>query len=790
VGKAKLGNLELFPDGVPHAQRTLPLVYINKPNPFMSGLIEKIYSKWVKNDWISKFGINKSSNILSWSHRIIKFNRLEAQKQAFGTPHSKVTFYQETIKGNSSFTGSAVELPYDWGMPGKISLYEAQVIVFTQLKHAAETLIDHQKMLLLETLLATPDQYMKFHINYPGKENKTIRDFMEDGDFKINAIMNRTKDIPFQELITLLIERIKYYNPGFEDPGYSSNKLFIIAPKDDIQMVVDCKTSWKNRDVGHKGSSGLFNKENEQPGKYHTIRGIPLFPTDRYKTPEFPEGIQILHSNKQEIVYNYLPSTDDLLKQNMGFSYSNGSMDVEIHDEEAGTNKLVSYRSIVEQMSYTDFRKALGYRIRGNENYEAYFRDEFGNIAGFIRNQAKLIINNLLVGESYEKFINTFITMVNNGSMKIRRQVPMANTGSFFDDRAGKEYIKYYHNIMTAVISISNVLSTVMQFNVDINNPQNPLMNEWDTRLFVIQSIIGKNPYIMLFRTDPDVNNVSGFVDTLDAHPLHTLTTACKTTDPNLVNQRWTGYLIDDASFNAFKEVSINNDLAIIIKKKRLLLLREGIWETSSAIISSENAVEMRIGHKFDSKIIDQIGKTYFVDMELPFGIKVLNPDNFYVAEDIRYIRLHSDCKPNSRLFKPTITSEKKTDGSIVLQYIDQAKFQKIKKIGFFPLSGKFPEYWPFILNDKTNDLNTEYFRPDDNVKKYLIDGRPNSKFKSRFTLYRHKNQDLVKQSNMVYQAYQKLYDPIKKKFCVSDTQVGFLKHVLGPKELKITNKY
>jgi len=833
VGEAKLGNIKVFPEGVPQGTMSLPLVYIQQPNEFYPVIVEKIFSKWVEADWLNFFAYNNTSDVLKWQHRIIKFNRAEAKKQAFGTPHRKITFYEETVKGNMSFAGAAVELPYDWGT-GKTSRYVAQAIIFTQLIHAVEVLLDHHKELLIETILNTQDQYYKFHINYEGRERCKLTEFLESGDFEIWGICNRSK-LPFQNLIDTLTRRIRKYNPTFQSSNYGSPTLALIAPEEEFSNLINMDEYWKNSSVGHKTKEGLFNKESDPLPQFMTVKNIKLFPAKEYKTIEFPDGIQLLHSYKQEHFFNWFPDFKDIQYNNTEsfrpFTY--GNMCIYVHDMKAGCEKKVLYEDALKQITVNEVvsKFALENKNKMSDLIAANI-DDTGGVQKFKDEIMDVFINIALKKHKSHKSWHQVLSDVksaitsDNLVINIRKdsEVPQhmysqvqAHQSGFSSSAPGTykkdiliiesvidelgrfhselgiiagEYVKIFKiycffKILSAA-TVTKLLSSLhgkpLAANFTIAG-QIHLPDFLRNLLDASQSVSGVFDDTQIILNDDGTNFVITFNKDNMSKGAAVLAT---TTEHHFTigdGGKWLNYLLDMdyvTGFKLIKEKFIKFDVPLPIG--HIGLIREGVWLTSSAILINSNSIELLTGTQFDSHIVDGIKKSYFVDMERPFGVKVIWPDNFYVAEDINYIRLRHDCIPHTGFAteKQIKSKMKPSGGGFIPILLTKKELEKMKD-SMFDINGRYADFWTHVIDDP--EVKHPIFKKSSLIAAYAKKYRT-SLHRQRFVKFRYKDQDMIRNSRLVYQAYQKTYDPIKQKFVQCCEQYGYLKHIVKSKEI------
>ena len=805
LGTPTLLGMELkIKNGVTYSTVPLPLTYKTEANDFVKHIIKKLESFWIgKNDWTKYFEFGKKTNDLEWSYKVAKFITPEVYKQHFGTQHNVIKFHEIEENGKSEFGGIAVSLPYDWhtNPPSK---YQAQNIVLTQLMLALRCLEDHHKKLLIECILNTKDQYYNYLVNSRSKEPESIEDFLGKRDFLISAALNRNK-YGMAELIQNLKNRMREYNFSASDIlSDDSGQSALIVPRELMERIIQDPNNHLNTTKGHKNKEGFYNKENDVLKNFIKINGTYVFPLDKFKNFEFPDGKQLLESNRQEIYLNLIPSGFELMKNNLiQGGYDNNRLDFQIPNFKSKRYDMIKFDKFLGKLpTYQLLKSSIGMTGNTFKNFnEACMGaevDEYYNLAmnGFIDNYCRR------VGYEFEELKTKVLLDVQNQGYKVyilnEKNKQMTTVTTARPDYATILGARREHAVLFGLVE--EIFEIIKGLGLTIEGPGTnanalaPRSADF-MKLKILYTLLPSLRNVIESPESPDVfggihlakNDLTLYLYLWEPLRSFYRSTAfdIDATDRRTLNRNG---LVNGPTPHArgignyvFVEVLQNVDLSQngavqvppnpsvtgeniytllqnLYRTKNLLcpiqfgFFREAIFPTHSGIFVLKKAIQLYTGDMMVSPIKNPQNKDYVIDMERPFGVKPLDKDGYLVAEDIYYGDCLWKCCPHSG-FEPEASIRNKlkpTSGGIIPFVINYDSYKKMRTKLFIPKTGKYGTEWTHIVDD--GNVLEQVYEPDTLIKSF------NSKYQNRlydskrYFRYKYKHLDgFIKPSDLVH---------------------------------------
>jgi hypothetical protein len=803
LGKAKFANLDTIEEKMNTFE--MPLFYAKGNNEFSRVRVRRVYSFFLKDDWVNWFGVAELDGLLSWKHRIVKFNVPEVYKKAWGTPNKTITMYEESVSGRSEFGGIAVEIPYKWG-EGKTKRIVAQQIVFVQLKHAAQQILDYQKMIAIEAILNTKNQFLNYHTGPRSsqRDNDTYESFNEEWILPTKGIMNMKKD-PMPHLMTHVNKVIMEYNPEWADVG---EKAFIFPAELHDQLLLD-PNNFENMRVGHKSKKdGFYNKENDKmTGNWIKIKGVLMFRAEKYRIPQFKNSTQLLSSYKQEVMFNNTPNPFDVFSDEVPFAYKN--LGIYVKDYKNKSEAFVKFETLLKRISTEDITKKFGSNCdldkfktklfemgdddddEGDDDEEKKKKMEcmFMQVAYRISKEHGLSWH--LVKNKINLGIDTnVLSLVRLGTSYASATHAQTQTDSFtLFGAPGNEYTKY-----TNVLKLT--IDTLFNFIVKIR----PGLGIKRVGPSLLSILLGHDKFKKLMESLKQTPG--GYKDgekyERQVHIwelLHSYIPAyvkVGTGEKLSVTLPTSETELHEYIWNLIGQVSLNNNWEKIIKpafiENQIMfpmvigIYREAVYETLSGVHIGKNALKMAVGPIDTNVNKDNIKKKFWVDIERSYGVKVDDPDAFYVIKDLYYKGFRHGCIPTIGFCSDKELQDgiKPTSGKMIPFLLTIGEYMKIKD-KIVPIQGKRHDFWGNILSER--DSNVRLFNSSSKVHWLLNKYSRGQQLKDHVLFKFHKMDGMIRKTYDAYRGYQRTFTPGDCKFDNVQNSYGCFEYILDGKK-------
>lgn len=790
LGPAKLGNLKIYDENTPHTF-DLPQLYLQENNTFIPIVVEKIFSVILHNDWLNFFTYETDDKfpMTNWAHRKIRFVPPEIYKQAYGTPKKSLTFYEETIRGNSEFAGSSIYLPYDWKTPEAPSRPTIQAIMLTSFIHDTQVKIDHHKRLAIECILDTPNQYYNYMVNSVSREDESIKNFLYDRDFKMTAIVNKKDEYPVSKLISLLNERMAIYNRTYKSSNYGAPEWALIVPEKLIIELLQKENYHLNFKKGHRNEEeSLYNKEDKVLRPWYKIKNVYVFPVKPFRFVDFPEGKQILDSFKQEVLFNYFPNPLHLLENN-DIIFENNYLNIYIKDYKENSKHVIKYKNVLlhtlDIPFYTNKIYNDGKTIE--QIYQLYYNildeEELGKrlIIGILGNILKRY--NF---KNFNEFVNGFKhTVMLDDELTFRYDVPTAEVGNNMT-RTRNPFVRAMFETLELIFSILDKIRP------GIYN------NKSETCVNIFASIFGVETFKKILKRMQKYTNAlwiednntlklrksgAGLFYDFFTTSIYTAEVGVVEGNINNLNQNF------DRSIQWFwgeiKSQRFTRDIIKSCLQNNLPLpfelgfFREALFKTSSCIYIRQNSIEL-YGHTEKTRIVKrEVKGEHFIDTTRSFAVKVNNPRDYYTCQDIKYENVRYNCCPNHYM-EPidNVTNRNKcTTGGIIPFILNKDEMRNMKS-GLIPKSGMYNDKWASVVTDNT--VMNQFFEAPPYIKKFAQKYKRGLGSRMHFYFYNSNIENgIIKPTEFAFQGWQKNYDFNKNKWEEEIEQCGYLKDVL-----------
>lgn len=313
----KIGTIEMFKDGIPQTNFEFPLDIIkydiNGLNHFIETQVNKIYSLFLNFDWIAWIGVEEKTREMQWKFVTVSFARHEMEQTAYGVPHKQLTFLEDEISGEMRWAGTAIEWHYNYKTNERefknFGRFVAQAIQLELLEQQNQVILDHQRLLLIQTLINTPDQLQRFMDRFPGRENITLEDYLKFYDFPVTGIFHKVEE-PVKALIELSKKRIEEYSSTMNDSGYGGPQWALLLPEHLIKKIIENAT---NKYYLFKGDSQVgFKGQSDLPYKsLYVVKGETwVFPVKNFKPFNTALSLSLFQSYSQKLFSNSFKNYD------------------------------------------------------------------------------------------------------------------------------------------------------------------------------------------------------------------------------------------------------------------------------------------------------------------------------------------------------------------------------------------------------------------------------------------------------------------------------------------------
>lgn len=338
----KHGYLE---EATPYASRTtkaLPDKYLNAPeHPFMRTLFRANWGHFFKEDWLAFFEVVMNDPRVHHAVRIIQFNQAQTRSQAHGTPHTKLTMYENTVKYTATHAGMDMDFPEDIF---KYTYYQMQHLFQAMTEMVIREILDHQHRLLIETILSEECPWRGYFIRHPGGHtNMTYQGFFEEFERDQIAALNKGPD-GMHKLIEAANKKFSCFNPNVRSTG----DMGMWVTEDSIIGILENPLN-RRADAYGKMGGGLHDKYEAIRQTYYKVRDTYIFLVSKHRSPESQTPVQMLHSYKEESIFNVFPTVDDFNAS--GIRYMGGRTNIWIQDGSLGRTAPVFQNVLVEKIA-------------------------------------------------------------------------------------------------------------------------------------------------------------------------------------------------------------------------------------------------------------------------------------------------------------------------------------------------------------------------------------------------------------------------------------------------------
>lgn len=408
--------------------KTIPMALMQEPNEYIPTAMERAFGVFKDDTWISFFTFITNSDVMEWEHRIIKFRVPELRKQAFGTTHERISTYAETTSGHVVFSGIAIKLPYDW-TGGSSTIEQVQAELLIQFKHAARAKLDFHEKLVIECVLNNEDAYMKYLMNHQGRRVQcNVREFLEDRDFRITAIVNKRKDRSIMELINILHQKIAIFNPTYDSTFENDGGWALFVPYKICELMLQNPEMYKAHHVSHKGKTYFYNQENDPMPLYFSVGGVKVYPVKKYKKNAFAEHQQLLESYRRDTIFNYF---EDCTK-------------IYVHDVKQNKRVPIELKDVVDE--FDEYANSFGTKKWNNLSSFPKLVDKIIRRAAMIHYAGMPISSDIMV-EKYKELMTT---------PKLEKQLGLFFTGFSLGNVTPANFLKgTYTGIAVLDVAIS-----------------------------------------------------------------------------------------------------------------------------------------------------------------------------------------------------------------------------------------------------------------------------------------------------------------------------------------------
>jgi len=648
----------------------LPMVFTNTPNTYIPSIIEHALGMFKKDSWIYFFTRNRGqTGQMSWAHKIYSFNVPTIKKQAFGTPHDRISTQSRSLKGRNFFGGIAIDLPFDFTGFGtrsqKLEILKRKFII------AAQCMVDRHSLNALECVMNNSDMWKRYLINKKANTiNTNVQEFVKRYELSIFGIINKSPERGLQELIDITKDKITNFSITFDTSIAANNQWGIFVPEEMIKFIVTQPEVYKAIHVNHKGRELFYNQENFVLQPKFKYMNVTIFPIGKYKDDDYKLKLQFLESYRSQIIFNYF---DDQNK-------------IQIHD------------------------------IKQNKKVELKFVDMWDN--EFVRSEYFKALKKVVGGK------------------------PL-NLQNLYDGVDGfmKSYFKDELRIPT------NTFDQGVQWSSFDRKGATQ-------KLTALKNALGK------FGTD-----VGSSIIDYDSGASFTLTKTHITL----------------GLYNGVSPPMLS-----------LLPSRELIIRSFSAFMANSHAIGLDHSQEFKAMIKNDKYKTYYLDIDMKFGVTITNDEYFIFIPDIYIVDLTYDGRPCSSVVteKELKTKMKSSFGKIIPLWI-KTKYLPHVKGGFFSVMGYNDEYWETIVND------ADVIPGESDVELFDIAGTALEKYTEKYIKeernhsyhFKKEKPGMIKMGDYAFQAWQMNFCPTTKTYSIEQDQFSNLKYVLNSKKICNTNK-